>query len=179
MEPPRTLRFTWPLGSHSNWIAWPPFAGVKHTQGYPTTKKSEPQSFGFPPQFPARVGRFFINWSVTFSAVYPKPVLQGPLVNAVPLWKVGFPSQSPIGLGGFSSTSLSHHIFRIEFQIACILPGYGAALALAAIAKRFLFLTLQSVGFPSQFLTRLGSFLSMAVYQTIILIFRFFLLSFH
>ena len=33
-EPPRTLRFTWPLGSLSNWIAWTPSARVKRVQGY-------------------------------------------------------------------------------------------------------------------------------------------------
>ena len=56
----KKLWLNWPLGSHSNWIAWTPSARVEHTQGYFTTKKSEPRSFGFPPQFPTRVGRFFI-----------------------------------------------------------------------------------------------------------------------
>ena len=79
--------------------------------------------------------------------------------------EVGFPPQSPIGLGSFSSTSLSHPVSWIEFQIACILPGCGAALALGAIARRFLFLTLQGVGFPPQLPAGLGGFLSTAVYQ--------------
>ena len=28
-EPPKMLRFTWSLGSHSNWIAWTPSVGIK------------------------------------------------------------------------------------------------------------------------------------------------------
>ena len=77
-----------------------------------------------------------------------------------------------MGLGGFSSTSLFYSPASwIKFQIACILPGYKAVLALEAIAKRFLFLNLQGVGFLSQFPVRLRDFLLTAVYQTITFIF--------
>ena len=135
-------------------------------------KESEPQSFSFPPLFLIRVGRFFINWSSL--AVYPKPVLQGLSFTAVFLWKVVFPPWYFIGLGDFSLTSLSHSpTFWIEFWITCILLGCGAVLALRDIARRFLFLTLQSVGFLPQFSTGLRGFLSMAVYQIITLINNF------
>ena len=56
----KKLQLTWPLDSHSIWIAWTPSAGVERTQGYPTTKKSEPQSFGFLFQFLTKFKRFFI-----------------------------------------------------------------------------------------------------------------------
>ena len=50
------------------------------------------QSFGFLLPFPAKIERFFIDWSVISSTVYPRPVLQEPSVNAALFWKVGFPS---------------------------------------------------------------------------------------
>ena len=34
VETLKTLQFNWPLDSHSNWIAWTPFAGVKRFQSY-------------------------------------------------------------------------------------------------------------------------------------------------
>ena len=75
----------------------------------------KPQSFGFPLQVPTRVGRFFINWS--FLAIYPRQVLQGLSFNATFLQEVGFPRQSPIGLGGFSLTRLPFfHALRVEFS---------------------------------------------------------------
>ena len=61
LEPLKTLRVTWPLGSHSNWIVWTSFAGVECTQGYFTPKKSKPRFFNFLPQFSTRFGRFFIR----------------------------------------------------------------------------------------------------------------------
>ena len=57
----KKLRLTNRLIAHNNQIAQPPSAGVERTQGYFTTKKSEPRSFGFLPQFSTRVGRFFIQ----------------------------------------------------------------------------------------------------------------------
>ena len=96
-------------------------------------------------------------------------------------WEVGFPPQFPTGLGGFSSTRLPpSHALRVEFSKlpnrshptwvrSCLSPwGYS---------KKVLFLTLQGVGFPPQFPAGLGDFLLTAVYQTIILIFQFSLLS--
>ena len=59
-----------------------PSAGIEPTQGYSTTKKSEPKSFGFFLQFPTRVGRFFI-WLICYLfsslsyANFTKPFILG------------------------------------------------------------------------------------------------------
>ena len=151
-----------PLSCSSNQIAQPSSAGIERTQGYSTTKKSEPQSFGFPPQFPTMGGRFFFY---LIDQLSPQRLIPSGVARALStvtlFWEVGFPPQFLIRLGGFLSTCLSHSpASRIEFwssqsskcsrssQIACILPGFGAVLAFGAIAKKFLFLTLQGVGFP-------------------------------
>ena len=58
-------RFNDRLIAHNNRIARLSSIGVERTQGYSTPKKSEPWSFGFPPQLPTRVGRFFI-WLISY-----------------------------------------------------------------------------------------------------------------
>ena len=65
-------------------------------------------------------------------------------------WEIGFLSQFFTGLKGFLLTSLSYFLDSwIQFQIASMLLEYGVVLAFGAIAKKFLFLTLQGVDFFS------------------------------
>ena len=150
----------------------------------------KPQSFGFPPPFPTKGWEAFY-WLISYlfsglsqavlQGLLFKAVRQGLSFNAAFFREVGFPPQSPIGLGGFSSTRLPpSHALRVEFSKlpnrshptwvrSCLSPwGYS---------KKVLFLTLQGVGFLPQFPAGLRDFLLTAVYQTIIFIFRFPLFS--